>query len=243
MSHAAQFPGRLPPCSVCWQSRSLAAQGAFGDTIATVASAGSIPSDAAVKPGEFGFEEIVFVKRKPYSSDHYYTDINSGTSPRPLPCRQRHLRLQPAHAIGAARSSRPPTCRAARASSARSACRSMPQRSSSISARIPGPDSASGKCTPTARASARYRSRRPTRPRRRNAGTRAGTRTTSIPVICKTARSSSPRPAASIRSCAAGPHTSWPRAAPHGRRRRPRRTAYQQSCQRILPACSSTTAA
>ncbi len=76
-----EFPGRLPPCSVCWQSRSLAAPGAFGDTIATVASAGSIPSDAAVKPGEFGFEEIVFVKRKPYSSDHYYTDINQGTSP------------------------------------------------------------------------------------------------------------------------------------------------------------------
>lgn len=27
-----------------------------------------------------GFEKIVFVKRKPYSSDHYYTDINNGTS-------------------------------------------------------------------------------------------------------------------------------------------------------------------
>jgi len=27
-----------------------------------------------------GFDEIVFVKRKPYSSDHYYTDINNGTS-------------------------------------------------------------------------------------------------------------------------------------------------------------------
>ena len=24
---------------------------------------------------------IIFVKRKPYSSDHYYTDINNGTSP------------------------------------------------------------------------------------------------------------------------------------------------------------------
>jgi hypothetical protein len=30
---------------------------------------------------ELGFEEIVFVKRKPYSSDHFYTDINNGTSP------------------------------------------------------------------------------------------------------------------------------------------------------------------
>jgi len=30
---------------------------------------------------EPGFEEIVFIKRKPYSSDHYYTDISNGTSP------------------------------------------------------------------------------------------------------------------------------------------------------------------
>ena len=34
-----------------------------------------------MSPKELGFEEIVFVKRKPYSSDHYYTDINNGTSP------------------------------------------------------------------------------------------------------------------------------------------------------------------
>lgn len=27
------------------------------------------------------FDEIIFIKRKPYSSDHYYTDINNGTSP------------------------------------------------------------------------------------------------------------------------------------------------------------------
>jgi hydrazine synthase alpha subunit-like protein len=32
-------------------------------------------------PEELGFDEILFVKRKPYSSDHYYTDINNGTSP------------------------------------------------------------------------------------------------------------------------------------------------------------------
>lgn len=32
-------------------------------------------------PEKLGFDEIVFVKRKPYSSDHYYTDINNGTSP------------------------------------------------------------------------------------------------------------------------------------------------------------------
>jgi len=28
---------------------------------------------------DLGFDEIIFVKRKPYSSDHYYTDINNGT--------------------------------------------------------------------------------------------------------------------------------------------------------------------
>ncbi len=33
-----------------------------------------------VTADELGFDEIIFVKRKPYSSDHYYTDINNGTS-------------------------------------------------------------------------------------------------------------------------------------------------------------------
>jgi hypothetical protein len=32
-------------------------------------------------PEDVGCEELVFVKRKPYSSDHYYTDLNNGTSP------------------------------------------------------------------------------------------------------------------------------------------------------------------
>jgi len=51
------------------------------------ARAGSAPpsmastvSDTPASPDELGFDEIVFVKRKPYSSDHYYTDINNGTS-------------------------------------------------------------------------------------------------------------------------------------------------------------------
>ena len=35
----------------------------------------------AVCPNELGFDEIIFVKRKPYSSDHYYTNINNGTAP------------------------------------------------------------------------------------------------------------------------------------------------------------------
>jgi len=35
---------------------------------------------ARISPDDLPFDEIVFVKRKPYSSDHYYTDINNGTS-------------------------------------------------------------------------------------------------------------------------------------------------------------------
>jgi hypothetical protein len=42
------------------------------------ASAAAIADDLAVDG--LGFDEIIFVKRKPYSSDHYYTDINNGTS-------------------------------------------------------------------------------------------------------------------------------------------------------------------
>ena len=34
----------------------------------------------AIDPKALGFEEMLFVKRKPYSSDHYYTDIDNGTS-------------------------------------------------------------------------------------------------------------------------------------------------------------------
>jgi hypothetical protein len=44
-----------------------------------VAASGS--TEATVSPEDVGCDEIVFVKRKPYSSDHYYTDINNGTSP------------------------------------------------------------------------------------------------------------------------------------------------------------------
>ncbi len=32
-----------------------------------------------VSADDLGFDEIIYVKRKPYSSDHYYTDINNGT--------------------------------------------------------------------------------------------------------------------------------------------------------------------
>ncbi|MBM3891879.1 MAG: hypothetical protein FJ388_22425, partial [Verrucomicrobia bacterium] len=46
-----------------------------------MASAVTTPATGDVTPKDVGFEEIVFVKRKPYSSDHYYTDINNGTAP------------------------------------------------------------------------------------------------------------------------------------------------------------------
>ena len=52
--------------------------------IAAATSIVSIATTAATGdragPDEVGFDEIIFVKRKPYSSDHYYTDINNGTS-------------------------------------------------------------------------------------------------------------------------------------------------------------------
>jgi hypothetical protein len=58
--------------------------GATGDSMAGKATAapasGPVSIETPAGPIELGFAEIVFVKRKPYSSDHYYTDINSGTS-------------------------------------------------------------------------------------------------------------------------------------------------------------------
>lgn len=44
-------------------------------------SSQAVSPPASIDPAKLGFDEIVFVKRKPYSSDHYYTDINNGTSP------------------------------------------------------------------------------------------------------------------------------------------------------------------
>ncbi len=41
----------------------------------------AVEAAAQVSADDLGFDEILFVKRKPYSSDHYYTDINNGTSP------------------------------------------------------------------------------------------------------------------------------------------------------------------
>jgi hypothetical protein len=54
---------------------------ALGATGAAASASRPAAAETAVGPEELGFEEIAFVKRKPYSSDHYYTDINSGASP------------------------------------------------------------------------------------------------------------------------------------------------------------------
>ncbi len=59
------------------QGIGVAQAGEAGRLSAAVPDSIQTPLD----PAEFGFDEIVFVKRKPYSSDHYYTDINNGTSP------------------------------------------------------------------------------------------------------------------------------------------------------------------
>ena len=49
--------------------------------LATPAVTEAVEAATRVSADDLGFDEIVFVKRKPYSSDHYYTDINNGTSP------------------------------------------------------------------------------------------------------------------------------------------------------------------
>ena len=49
--------------------------------VSTAPASDAASAQTSVDPNRLGFEEIIFVKRKPYSSDHYYTDINNGTSP------------------------------------------------------------------------------------------------------------------------------------------------------------------
>lgn len=49
-------------------------------TVSNVANSVAAAAPRSVDLQQLGFDEIVFVKRKPYSSDHYYTDINNGVS-------------------------------------------------------------------------------------------------------------------------------------------------------------------
>jgi len=59
---------------------SAAVKSARAVEVTTTSTGEADPSLRPVTADELGFDEIVFVKRKPYSSDHYYTDINNGTS-------------------------------------------------------------------------------------------------------------------------------------------------------------------
>ena len=157
---------------------------------------------------ELGFEEIVFVKRKPYSSDHYYTDINNGTSPD---------RFLPENGIYIYN------------------LRTRSERAVVTAAQLPGGKGFIGKISLSFDArkvlfdfrqdpgsgfriwevgidgtGLRQVSFPPNDEAEKVARwARAGTRTTSTPATCRTARSSSPRPAASTPFCAAGPPTWW----------------------------------
>jgi hypothetical protein len=68
----------LALAAVCFAPAAIRAEKADADSAPP--SAASTSTVTPVSPDELGFDEIVFVKRKPYSSDHYYTDINNGTS-------------------------------------------------------------------------------------------------------------------------------------------------------------------
>jgi hypothetical protein len=81
MRHAARIPWIV---SALAGLATLAVVGSTGEAQAAAAKPPAFSpavDPAPVEAKEFTFEEILFVKRKPYSSDHYYTDINNGTSP------------------------------------------------------------------------------------------------------------------------------------------------------------------
>ena len=64
-----------------WSVGRAAAEPAAGPAAGPAAPpAAWSPSEAPLPPDAMAFDEILFVKRKPYSSDHYYTDIDNGTS-------------------------------------------------------------------------------------------------------------------------------------------------------------------
>ena len=248
MCHAASIPW-VASALLGWLTIAIAgsAPGVTGAAIAGEVATASANCPAstgtAVGPDELGFEEIVFVKRKPYSSDHYYTDINSGTSPdRFLPHNGIYvynLRTR----LGAGR-------RKGRRHAGRQGLHRQDQPvvrcqegRSSTSARIPGPDSVSGKWAPTARACAKYRFPPPDEAEKA-ARWHKGWHTDDIhPCYLPDGKIifSSTRCEHTV-LCGGSAQLVAPGHAPHGRRRRPRRTAYEQPGQRILPAWSSMTA-
>ena len=166
-----------------------------------------LPAESTVSPDALGFDEIVFVKRKPYSSDHYYTDINSGTNP------DRFVADNGIYVYNLRTRSERAVVKAA----------SMPGGKGFIGKISLSPDAgkvvfdfrqdpgsgfriwevnvdgtACADLFPAARRVGESRSM-----------ARVGTPTTSTPATYRTARSSSPRPAASTRSSAVGPRNWW----------------------------------
>ena len=79
MNHYLSLRGLLAIAIVCIAA--VPTEIALSAQLSTGSGGDSVSAQAPVTPQEMGFEEILFVKRKPYSSDHYYTDINNGTSP------------------------------------------------------------------------------------------------------------------------------------------------------------------
>ncbi len=58
----------------------LTMHGLLAIAVSAAPPTNSPSTQPAVTAKDLGFDEIVFVKRRPYSSDHYYTDLNNGTS-------------------------------------------------------------------------------------------------------------------------------------------------------------------
>jgi hypothetical protein len=79
MSYQMVLHGLLAAALVC--NTATATDDALSGQAGTPPVGDSVSAQVPVTAQELGFEEVIFVKRKPYSSDHYYTDINNGTSP------------------------------------------------------------------------------------------------------------------------------------------------------------------
>lgn len=64
-----------------WLSRRFTMPKMSAQVVGMLAAATAIAAAAVVGPEDVKCDEIVFVKRKPYSSDHSYTDIENGVRP------------------------------------------------------------------------------------------------------------------------------------------------------------------
>ena len=165
---------------------------------------------AQVSADDLGFDEIVFIKRKPYSSDHYYTDINNGTSP------DRFLTENSICIYNVRTRQERPVVTAADLPGGKGFIGKI---SLSFDAkkvlfdfrRIPVRGSVSGKLGSTAVGCGRCCSRRLTKRRRWHVGVSPGIPTMFIPTTCRTAGSSFRQPDRNTPFSVAGRPTSWHR--------------------------------